>query len=1099
MLFPFEEIRRVMENLNNEHLAHYYMMNHALRYITVTKSEADSNFTACAVVMTGGYDNYCRIQYNAHGKVLSFTCDCPYCISHSCAHIGALMMKLNQLEPFDLPFLYDPDDMQEDPEFRQWLADMESLRIAKERQMQRAHLERQRMEEEMRRRITASHIARTADLIRNEREQLLRSVCVDQSGSIQLTLVIQGHEHYGYETGLYFRLKLGRKRKYFVKNIHQLLTAVKENQSIRYGKELEFIHHMDAFDADSQNILHFLFRLWKDSVQNWNKGLILIRKSDLRYLYELCEQLPKEYCYIDCEEQSLCMQIKLHEEETMLRIELCNYPHLSIGYLDESGLYQAHDSGVIRYRFDELGSACRLLQHFIAAKGKLLVGKEDLPQFSKYIWQPLRDYIQCDDELPQSMQEESLQLALYGDMDDEGVLSLRLEGKGEEQTIYGFCEQNQEKPLSMELVEQYIYGFATEVDMSQHIAYLRGDDDSVYSFLQDGLSFLQTYCDIYISDAILHLRKQRPLCISLGVRISNQLLELEFDSNEIPQEELFALLRSYRRKQKYHRLNNGQLIALDAPQLRELDHLTNMLQISPKQIQAGIVQVPLYRSMSLAALPEQESGIQISRSAACKKLQERIQCKESEAFTLPAPYGSILRDYQIAGYQWLKLMNHYQFGAILADDMGLGKSVQVIALLESEKAHGFSIIVVPASLIYNWQDEINKFTKELRALCIVGKASQRAKLISQCAGYDVLITSYDYLRRDISQYKSMHFHYAILDEAQFIKNQKSKNAHCVKELKATHRLALSGTPIENSLAELWSVFDFLMPGYLYSYAYFLREYEKPIVKDQDEAATQRLKQLVEPFILRRRKQEVLKELPQKIEQTLMIPFREEEERLYLANQMQAYTQLQTQFETNEMNQIQVLALLTRLRQLCCEPRLVYENVDRTSSKLEACVELCLSLKEANQRILLFSAFTSMLELIEEELRRVHLRCLKLTGQSNKNERRTMVEQFQQGKADVFLISLKAGGTGLNLTAAQAVIHYDPWWNLSAQNQATDRAYRIGQNQNVQVFSLIMKNSIEERIQKLQARKQELADNFVAQNDGSIKSMRMDQIMALFQN
>ena len=404
---------------------------------------------------------------------------------------------------------------------------------------------------------------------------------------------------------------------------------------------------------------------------------------------------------------------------------------------------------------------------------------------------------------------------------------------------------------------------------------------------------------------------------------------------------------------------------------------------------------------------------------------------------------------------------------------------------------------MPSFLIYNWEDEIAKFSKTLNCISITGAKAKRTLGIQNYRDYDLLITSYDYLRRDVDLYQDHEFECIILDEAQNIKNQKTKNAQFVKRLKANHRIALSGTPIENSLAELWSIFDFLMPGYLYSYHYFKQEYEIPITLDEDEKTTKRLRNLVNPFILRRTKKEVLKELPDKVDHKYMLEFSVSEKKLYLANLAMVNKEMQAKMKEVHFDRIAILAMLTKLRQICCDARLVYDNIKEPSTKINATISLIKTLTENNKKILLFSAFTSLLDLVSNQLDKEQISYYMLTGSTNKEERRKLVNNFNEDDTRVFLISLKAGGTGLNLTSAEAVIHIDPWWNLSAQNQATDRAHRIGQNANVQVYRMIMKDSIEEKILKMQERKANLADSFVEGNDGSLSKMSKEEILDLF--
>ena len=516
-----------------------------------------------------------------------------------------------------------------------------------------------------------------------------------------------------------------------------------------------------------------------------------------------------------------------------------------------------------------------------------------------------------------------------------------------------------------------------------------------------------------------------------------------------------------------------------------------------QDIVRGEVQIPTYRLFEIDQMMQEDTSLHYQRSEELKKWIEDFQTKEHE-FDVPEHYQAILRDYQKKGYQWLRLMEHYHFGGILADDMGLGKTLQMITYFDSLKGQGTHLVIAPASLILNWQDELMKFSNDLSVLCVYGNKEEREKQLKDQEKYDVLITSYDYLRRDIEWYEKLSFHTVVIDEAQNIKNPKTRNAICVKRLKAKQRFALTGTPIENSLAELWSIFDFLMPYYLYHYSYFLEQFERPIVKEHNEQKQERLKQMITPFVLRRNKKDVLYELPEKIEQTLYMHLSEEEEKLYLANLVQVNQSLQQKLDVQKLGHIDILAMLTRLRQLCQDSRLLYPEFQEPSSKLKGCMELIHSLKDNHKKILLFSSFTSLLHLIEEQCQKEHVSYYLLDGSTPKEKRKKMVDQFQNDDTTLFLISLKAGGSGLNLTSAQAVIHYDPWWNMSAKNQATDRAHRIGQQETVQVFSLIMKNTIEEKIMELQMQKKNLADTFVEGNEGSITSMSLEDMKSLFE-
>lgn len=344
------------------------------------------------------------------------------------------------------------------------------------------------------------------------------------------------------------------------------------------------------------------------------------------------------------------------------------------------------------------------------------------------------------------------------------------------------------------------------------------------------------------------------------------------------------------------------------------------------------------------------------------------------------------------------------------------------------------------------------------------------------------------------------FKYIIADEAQYIKNNNTQNAKAIKEINANTRYALTGTPIENSLSELWSIFDFIMPGYLFGYRKFKELYEMPIIREEDKKAMNKLKMLIEPFILRRIKEEVLTELPDKTITVLNNEMQEEQQKLYLSYLQNAKTEAMEEINANgfQKSQIKILALLMRLRQICCHPSIFLNDYKGESSKLNQCVEVVKDAVEAGHKILLFSTYTAMFPLIEEKLKENKIQYSKLTGQTKVGERIKLVDEFNENKdIKVFLISLKAGGTGLNLIGADMVVHYDPWWNLSAENQATDRTYRIGQKKNVQVYKLITKNSIEEKIYELQQRKAKLIDNMLSTNETFINKLSEEEIMELF--
>jgi len=502
------------------------------------------------------------------------------------------------------------------------------------------------------------------------------------------------------------------------------------------------------------------------------------------------------------------------------------------------------------------------------------------------------------------------------------------------------------------------------------------------------------------------------------------------------------------------------------------------------------------------SLKESEVPVQVSSSVWLQHMKKLSDLQTIPVCEVPALLQAELRDYQREGLSWLQFLREMQLNAILADDMGLGKTIQALAHILLEKDQGRllnpAIVIAPTSLMYNWRREAEKFTPSLKVLVLHG--SERAKHFGSLHAYDLVLTTYPLLVRDFEVLQAQPWHLLVLDEAQYIKNPRSKMAQHVRKLEAAHKLCMTGTPMENHLGELWAQFDFLMPGYLYDQRNFMQLFRKPIEKEGDVGRQEALNLRVRPFLLRRSKEDVAAELPPKTEMIRSIDLTEQQREMYESVRLAMQKKVRDAVATLGMakSQIIVLDALLKMRQVCCDPRLV-KGVDTSdvpsSAKLAMLREMLLEMIEEGRRILLFSQFTGMLKLIEDELKILGIDYVTLTGKTK--DRETPVERFQNGEVPLFLISLKAGGVGLNLTAADTVIHYDPWWNPAAENQATDRAHRIGQDKSVFVYKLITEGTVEEKILELQARKRELAEGMY-QKGGSRKQLwTPDDMDALF--
>ena len=550
--------------------------------------------------------------------------------------------------------------------------------------------------------------------------------------------------------------------------------------------------------------------------------------------------------------------------------------------------------------------------------------------------------------------------------------------------------------------------------------------------------------------------------------------------------------------EKYSRIRSLGFVEFPAQDIYAMMRAFNSFDVYRNDENKFIVKT--YRAGLLSEL--KNLNIELVLSDRFKKFWEQISTfSPDEDLELPSGATAEFREYQLKGYGWLWFLYKYGLNGILADDMGLGKTLPDLTVLQKAKAFDGAmptLVICPTTVVFNWETEIQKFAPELSCLKLSG--TERRSLFKEIPNYDVIITSYALIRRDISKLKDINFRYVILDESQNIKNAMSQTAQAVKSLTATHKLALSGTPIENKLEELWSVFDFLMPGFLLSAAEFNSRYVNPIMERQDKTVEKRLKLQIYPFILRRMKRDVAKDLPDKVENIAYCELTDEQKDFYLQVLDSTKEELFKSIEQNglEKSRLSIFSALLRLRQICCHPRLYdKENVKHimSSGKFEKLKVLLEEIISEGHRVLLFSQFVNMLDIIKGWLEREGIEYEYLTGKTK--DRQAAVERFNNSKIPIFLISLKAGGTGLNLTGADYVIHYDPWWNPAVEDQATDRAYRIGQTKKVFVYRLITKNTVEEKIQKLKTVKRNLVDSVISVDRNIVKSLTMDDIRDIF--
>lgn len=927
--------------------------------------------------------------------------------------------------------------------------------------------------------------------------------------------------------------KIGIKQLYVLKDLNEFTQLMQMKGYKSYGAKLGFYHHMSAFAPESAPLASFLVDIMRDFEQRGGQaGYRAYRSCDMKREIPLMgAQLDAFMDIMERTKQPLELETMLTDAYTYtvaddvveLPLSITGVPagaKLRTAYfpMTEGAAYEYlydHEHRLIhreslanlrrirafrRYMNERRGDTA-----FIAERELPLFCRDMLPELEKYYKVELREFH------PERYLPEPVRFAVYLDMPQPEMFTCRLSAIYEEESFDVFSVENDaarfiEPPTEGSIRKRDIHRememdaavsvFFPEFDARSRLRVLQGDLDKLYDFVREGIHRLEELAEVYISDTMKRAQLMTVPTFSMGISLKSGLLELTLDAGDYSLEELTEILMHYNRKKKYYRLKSGAFVDMQESQLENLIELVDGLQLNARQLKGGVIELPRYRALYLDSLSHEEGAEYMHKDKDFRQLIRSMHAIEDCDFDVPAELEDIMREYQKSGYRWLKMLHTNGFGGILADDMGLGKTLQVIAFLLTERKK--TLIVCPASLVYNWQSEIQRFAPSLQPVMVTGDALHRKELVDNSLDTDILITSYDLLKRDILNYEQQHFFCEILDEAQFIKNQSTQAARAVKRISAGTRFALTGTPMENRLSELWSIFDYLMPGFLFSYKQFKEEVESPIIEEHDEEAMLRLRRMITPFILRRLKKDVLLDLPDKLEEPVYASMEEEQRKLYAANAQNLKRLLGGQSDAQfKEKKLQLLAELTKLRQICCNPALVYENYKGGAAKLEMCMELLHNAISGGHKVLVFSQFTSMLDILAKRARKEDITYYMLTGQTPKEQRMRMVESFnQEDDVSVFFISLKAGGTGLNLTGADIVIHYDPWWNLAAQNQATDRTHRIGQKNVVTVYKLIAKNTIEERILELQELKQELADQVLGGENMDNPSLSREDLLGL---
>ena len=639
------------------------------------------------------------------------------------------------------------------------------------------------------------------------------------------------------------------------------------------------------------------------------------------------------------------------------------------------------------------------------------------------------------------------------------------------------------------------YGFEV---INNTFVFLKGDDE-IFDFFKYDIASLQEFGEVFYSERFTGIKKICSNSFKGEVKKGKfDYFEVKFNISDVDEDEFYNILRAFRDNKKYYKLKNGEFLDLEEIETNKLLKLIDTLEYD-NNLENNILTIHKNKGIYLEDYIENNEIDYFKGRRGLKSLKNSLTSLKKEKFPIPEDLNATLRDYQKEGYLWLKSLDYMGFGGILGDEMGLGKTLQTITFLYSNKKSK-SLIVAPTSLLYNWLNEFKKFAPNMKVKLLNGNKLEREAIIKNYKKYDVLITTYNLLKRDIELFNDIEFTYCILDEAQNIKNGFSQNAKCAKSINAKNRFALTGTPIENSLMELWSIFDFIMPGYLYDDKKFTTRYHRRL--EEDDVIIEELSRLINPFILRRYKKDVIKELPDKIEKKLVVEMTDEQKRVYetYANHVKDIIEKKVKDDEFASSKIEILSYLTKLRQISLDPSVVMDNYNGGSGKIEALIETVSSSIEEGHKILVFSQFTSVLTKIKEEFINNDISFSYLDGSTPSKARGKLVDDFNNSDTSVFLISLKAGGTGLNLTSADVVIHFDPWWNPAVEDQATDRAHRIGQKNVVEVIKMVSEGSVEEKILKLQEEKKELIEKVLGEDNHLgeiISNLNENEVLSLF--
>lgn len=1083
----------------------------------VTRLKRSADGTGYTATVKGSKSYRVEIDYIDDGEIEAF-CECPayYSYEHDCKHIAAVLIAIYHLDD-DQPVMgwgaqirsmedfsagRDPMQANKYDMSRPLTGRSPMLTVAEKEAIKYRHAE-QLIDEYRRHSLSHAEFHTDSGLVR-------------ESLNFEYTLRIEGH----HMPRITIEMRAGVKRLYVVQKMESFLESIAMGKVYMFTSLFSYDPLKHEIGGKDQAVLDLLIQMKRtaDAYREYYAGLSQYGSGvNQRALFiepRVWSELLPHLASVDARLEDgggSKPALELRQDKPSLKFQLTdqgnNKYQLQVGKVSDARLLPAYNCVVIGGSLhpmepQEMQKLSELRRLVVSSdhKGKLDISGAQLNNFVQHVIPALRELgqVKLDTQIRERIQEAELLIQLYMDYAD-GYLTARPVFQ------YGDVQLHpleQREPASVDeesrilirdtVREQGFLNFMNDSVMHRdgHVWKCEIEED-MYDVLYHLLPQLEEQVEIYWSQSLKSIvrdRKQQPK-VHADLAGDMNWLEISFDMDDVEEHELLHIMQSIVEKKKYYRLRDGSFLSLEEEGYRGFSDIVDRLGLGVTDFRGGVAQLPAVRALRIADYKDASKSTRFGR--ALRQFLNQFNDLEQLDYELPTGIQAQLRDYQVLGFQWLKMLSSYRFGGILADDMGLGKTLQSIAYILSEQQQAQEkklpiMVVAPSSLIYNWAHELARFTPQLRVLLIAGQKEERSAIWSNMSEADVVVTSYPLLRRDSEAYSDQLFHALFLDEAQAIKNAASQTAQAVAEIKAAHRFALTGTPIENSLDELWSIFNVVFPGLF------------PNRKSFRDLPAQQIARIVRPFILRRLKQEVLSELPEKIETVQYPELVTEQKKLYAAylTNLQQETEHDLKSAGFQKSRMKILAGITRLRQLCCHPGLFIEGYKGTSGKMQHLLELVEEFTASGRRLLIFSQYASMLQILERELESTGRTLFYLDGQTPSHERVELCQRYNAGEGELFLISLKAGGTGLNLTGADTVILYDLWWNPAVEEQAVGRAHRMGQKQVVQVIRLVAEGTIEEKIMELQQRKRDLIGEVIDAENTSAAALTERDILEL---